>query len=285
MEETEQKVYTDKDIWKKAGSMNKAKYLALMGSTTPKTLWIMALCGVLLVAALMFLIPTPDPEIICASQANDRVAVLAGNTLYLADKATGKIAQAEVNVNAISVAAGEKNVVVANRAENKLLFFDWQGGKTAEMDIEAPLVCGYGKDWLYCYSNGKILIFKNLEQINTMPGPSASIVRSIFEKEAVWVADYSRFWMSSPGGWIPVDTLQDGKGTKCAWLGIDIKILSGINVSVFDLEGKLKEKYSLPQWCSKSNTWLCDDLVSLSGSKIMVGSSKDTEPKVFQMNR
>ncbi len=285
MEETEQKVYTDKDIWKKAGSMNKAKYLALMGSTTPKTLWIMALCGVIVVLALMFLIPMPDPDIVCSSQANDRVALIAGNTLYLADKTTGKVAQAEVNVNAISVAASEKSIVVTNRAENKLLFFDWQGDKTAEMDVEMPTTCGYGKDWLYCYTNDKILIFKDMQQINSIPTPNAAIAKSIFEKEAVWVLDFSRFWKSSPGGWLPVIEPEiNAKEIKCGWVGQqDIKTLTGAKVSVYDLDGKLKEVVDLPEWCAKTNTWICDDLISISGSKILIGSLKDPEPKILEI--
>lgn len=284
MEETEQKIYTDKDIWKKAASMNKAKYLALMGSTTSKTLWIMALCGVIVVLALMFLIPMPDPEIVCASQANDRVALIAGNTLYLADKTTGKVARAEVNVNAISVAAGEKNIVVTNRAENKLMFFDWQGNKTTEMDVEIPTTCGYGKDWVYCYANGKILIFENMKQINTMSAPNASIAKSIFEHEAVWVLDYSRFWKSSPGGWLPViEPEPNEKEIKCGWVNQDIKTLTGVKVSVYDLEGKLKEVVDLPEWCPKTNTWLCEDLISISGSKILIGSLKDSEPKILEI--
>lgn len=284
MEDTKQKIYTDKDIWKKAASMNKAKYLALMGSTTPKTLWIMALCGVIVVIALMFLVPMPDPNIICASQANNRVALLAGNTLYLADKTTGKVAKAEVNVNATSVAAGEKNVVVTNRAENKLTFFDWQGSKTAEMDVEMPVTCGYGKDWLYCYTSDKILIYKDMQQVNALPAPNAAIAKSIFEQEAVWVLDYSRFWKSSPSGWLPmIEPDQNEKEIKCGWVGQDIKTLTGIKVLVYDLEGKFKETIELPQWCSKNNLWLCEDLISISGSKILIGSPKDTEPKILEI--
>lgn len=283
MEDTKQKIYTDKDIWKKAGSMNKAKYLALMGSTTPKTLWIMALCGVIVVLALMFLIPMPDPKIVYASQANDRVALIAGNTLYLADKTTGKVAKAEVNVNATSVAAGEKNVVVTNRAENKLLFFDWRGDKTAEMDVEMPATCGYGKDWLYCYTSDKILIFKDMQQINSIPTPNAATAKTVFEKEAIWVLDYSRFWKSSPGGWLPViEPGQDDKEIKCGWVNQDIKTLTGTKVSVYDLDGKFKEVIDLPEWCSKSNAWLCEDLISISGSKILIGSLKDSEPKILE---
>jgi hypothetical protein len=284
MEETEQKTYTDKDIWKKATNINKAKYLALMGSTPQKTLWIMTSFAILIMVALMIFMPTADPQITSASQFGEKIAVLANNSrLYIADKSTGTTVKIDLNVNAISVAAGQKGLVVTNRVENKLMFFDWEGKDLFQMDVKSPFSSCFGKDWVYCHTNENIIIYKDSQQINTMPAPKVAVSRAIFEHEAVWVADQNLIWKSGPSGWFPIELTTDSKKLVNVWVGDEIKTLVGSNVSVLDLDGKPIETIKLPQWCNISNSWICDDLVSISGKQILIGSVKDNQPKIIEL--
>lgn len=283
MEEKESKTYTDKEIWKKASSINKAKYLALMGPATQKSLWIMAAVAVAVVVALMILMPMPDPQITSASQYGDKIALLADNNLMIADKTGSKAVKVGLDVNALSVAAGSQGIVVTNRAENRLLFFGWDGKEISKMDVASPIVSCFGKDWLYCISSESIDIYKDFKKINSMPAPKTLLVRSIFEHEAIWVADQSMLWSSGPDGWIPYELPVDSKKLKSIWIDGNIKTLVGKTVTTFDLQGKIVKTEELPSWCSMMNTWVCSDVVSISGSQILIGSVSDSLPKSLEI--
>lgn len=285
MEEIETKTYTDKDIWKKASNINKAKYLALMGSATQKSLWVMAVVAIVVVVALMIFMPMPDPEITSASQHGNRIALLAGNSLLIADRNGSKVTSIQLDVNALSVSAGLQGVAVTNRAENRLVFYDWDGREVARMDAESPVSSCFGKDWFYCLSSESINIFKDYKQINTMPAPKTLVVRSLFEHEAIWVVDQSLVWKSGPNGWIPVDLPVDSRKLKSVWIDSEIKTLIGKTISTFDLEGKIIRTDELPSWCNMANTWVCSDIISISGSKLSIGQVTDSQPKVLEISK
>lgn len=283
MEEQQEKTISDRELWKKAESINKAKFLALMGSST-RTVWILTFIAIAIVAALIILIPPPPPSIKSASQSGDKIAVLTDNWLYLADKTTKSLEKVPATVDAISVAAGKDYLAVTYRPLNKVDLYDWQGKSIGELNLESPSACCVGTDWLYVMGKNDIRVYKDQKQINSMPNPQLQVAKSIFEHEAVWVADYGKFWKSGVNGWIPVPIGDGQEDFKSAWVGDRIWALFQDHVTKYNLDGSKIENIDLPSW-GTGNNWLCEDLITISGNKIILGSLKEANPYEFDLGK
>ncbi len=282
MSENQEKTITDRELWKKAENVNKAKFLTLMGQS-PKTAWILALIGIVLVLALAFLVPNPDPKIKSASQSGDRIAILTENKLLFADKKERQLGEAEISNQAISVAAGKDVVAVALRSENLVSLYDWSGKKLKEIEIESPSAVGVGSSWVYVFTGNEIKVFDNGKVVNTMFTSGVKVTKAIQETDSVWVQDYMSLWKSNPMGWIPVQ-VENEKDYRSAWVSDKINLLYDDEILTTDLDGKTVEKSPIPEWADK-NSWLCSDLVSINSGKIRIGSIKDVQPYEIELKK
>lgn len=282
MSENQEKTITDRELWKKAENVNKAKFLTLMGQS-PKTAWILALIGIVLVLALAFLVPNPDPKIKSASQSGDRIAILTENKILFADKKERKLGEAEISNQAISVAAGKDVVAVALRSENLVSLYDWSGNKLKDIEIESPSAVGVGSSWVYIFTGNEIKVFDGGKVVNTMFTSGVKVTKTIQETDSVWVQDYMSLWKSNPMGWIPVQ-VENEKDYRSAWVSDKISLLYDDEILTTDLDGKTIEKSPIPEWADK-NSWLCSDLVSINSGKIRIGSIKDVQPYEIELKK
>lgn len=284
MSEIQPKTITDRELWKKAENVNKARFLTLMGQS-PGTAWILAIIGIVLVLALAFLVPNPDPKIKSASQSGDRIVILTENKLFLADKKELKLKEAQISREAISVAAGKDTIAVAFRSENRVSLFDWSGNKLKDIEVESPSAVGVGSSWVYVYTGNEIKVYDNGKAVNTMNtnGVKATVTKAIQETDSVWIHDYMSLWKSSPMGWIPVP-VEGEEDYRSAWVSDKINLLCKDEILTTDLNGKTIEKTPIPAWAD-NNSWLCSDLVSINSGKIRIGSIKDVQPYEIELSK
>jgi hypothetical protein len=281
MEENKQGTIDDKEVWRKAESVNKAKFLALMGSSTT-TVWVLAIIAVAIVGLLLVILPSADPVIKSASQSGQKIAVLTESKVYLADKSTGSVTTIDTNVNSMAIAAGTDLVAIVNRPENKIMLFGWDAKPAGEIQIDSPSACCFGSDWLYVLSKSSILVLKDNERINTMPAPGdLKVARAMFEHEAVWIADAGGLWKSGQNGWtsVPVEVDED---YRSAWVGKTITTMHPKFIRTCDLDGKNPSDIEFPKWYA-TNSWICEDLIVIDNWKILVGNPSDLEPTVFEI--
>jgi hypothetical protein len=275
MEEIQEKTISDRELWKKAENVNKAKFLTLLGQS-PATAWILAAIGVALVAGLALFMPAPDPKIKSACQFGTKVAILCEEKVFLADKASGMLGSADAPSDAIAIACGKDMVALAARSQGKVLILDWSGKTISELLVESPSAVGIGSSWIYVSSGNEIKVFEKGRQVNALTGLQSKITKSIQEKEAVWVFDYMSAWRSGPMGWIPVP-FEGERDFRSGWIGDGIRLLYEREIVSADLDGRETEKIKHPEWHTP-NSWLCDDLIVIEKGEILIGSPKEANP-------